>query len=145
MNRYCSRARSYASGPLSMRVHPSSAPSEYVGKISSPVLRFLAGLMIVPTDSTCDAVRQSGPTGPWHLIVAGSNEHFNGFSISPSLTPSSASHLARTARSIVENCVGGTTLSLSLKSACAIQRRQASRLDLGLAAAPAMIPLKSVG
>ena len=46
---------------------------------------------------TCGAVRQSGPSGPAHWIVFGSNLHFVGFSITPSLTPSSASHLSTAA------------------------------------------------
>jgi hypothetical protein len=72
-------------------------------------LRSVIGDDIAFAVSTCGFVRQSAASSPLQVSAAKSNEHVGGFSITPSLTPSFASHAFSTASWIIGYLVGGIT------------------------------------
>ena len=84
-------------GPAEQPAPSKLAAALVAGKISSPVFGSFSGLMATRADSTCAAVRQSGPSAPLHSRTSGSKRQLCGSSISPSRTPSSASHESSTA------------------------------------------------
>src|SRR5215471_17869705 len=87
--------------------HPFSNPYAWPGYTTSPVVVF-TGAYARLTDSTCFAVRQSGPSPLLHCNTNGSNVHFSGFETIPSFTPSEASHAFNTAFASSATLAGGT-------------------------------------
>src|SRR5206468_6454488 len=71
------------------------------GKITALVFEFLIGAYSARAVSTCDLVRQVGPSGPAHSSAFGSNRQRIGSSSTPSLMPSIASQACRTALWII--------------------------------------------
>ena len=81
-----------------MTFHPSSDPRARPGSTLARVDGCDAPAYIFRADSTCAGVRHAESSAPSTASTFGSKVHAPGFSITPSATPSRASHAASAAR-----------------------------------------------
>src|SRR5271165_7477871 len=131
-------------GALLRAAYCNSPPGWNPVQMISPFLVFTSAKTIL-TVSTWAAVRQPSDSSPLHCTDAGSKWHLVGSPMRPSLTPSSASHLARIALCSISTLTcerapfGFFIISMdrSTPAAC--------RWICGLAGAPASTPSKSSG
>ncbi len=105
----------------------------------------LTGESMALADSIWGAVRQEGPSPLVHASAFGSNVHFVGFSSTPSLTPSRASHACSTALWIIGYFDAGMALC-GVRFMYWFTARRAACIRIEFHAdAPATMPSKSSG